>query len=342
MRAAVLERPHTPLVLQEVATPAVGPHEALVRVHACGVCHTDLHLAEGLFQTLGYDPFPLIPGHEIAGVVEACGVEVTGVRPGDRVAVYWWHSCGRCRCCLGGEEESCLEGLAQMQATGLTRSGGYAQWVSVPAECLIPLPAEIDFAAAAPFGCAGLTVYAGLLNAGLRPGQRAAMLGLGGLGHLGLQIARAMGAEVVALTSSESKQELAARLGAHHVLLAAGRDFGKRLRALGGVDVVISTTMDFQTIRDVLDGLLPQGTLVLASLTAGRLPIDPRTFVLAQQRVMGSFLGSRVQFQELLNLAVLHRIRPLLERYPLEQVNAVHQRLRENKVQFRAVLEPQP
>ncbi len=342
MRAAVLKRPQTPLVLQEVATPAVGPREALVRVHACGVCHTDLHLAEGLFQAFGYDPFPLIPGHEIAGVVEVCGAEVTGVRPGDRVAVYWWHSCGRCPCCLSGEEESCLEGLAQMQATGLTRPGGYAPWVSVPAECLVPLPAEIDFAAAAPFGCAGLTVYAGLINAGLRPGQRVAMLGLGGLGHLGLQIARAMGAEVIALTSSESKQELATRLGAHHVLLATGRDFGKRLRALGGVDVVISTTMDFQTIRDVLDGLLPQGTLVLASLTAGRLPIDPRTFVLAQQRVMGSFLGSRVQFQELLHLAVLHRIRPLLERYPLEQVNEVHQRLRENKVQFRAVLEPQP
>jgi len=318
----------------------VGPRDALVRVQACGVCHTDLHLAEGLFKAFGYDPFPLIPGHEIAGVVEECGAEVAGVQPGDRVAVYWWHSCGRCRCCLAGEEESCLEGLARMQATGLTRPGGYAQWASVPADCLIPLPPEIDFTAAAPFGCAGLTVYAALVNAGLRPGQRAAMLGLGGLGHLGLQIARAMGAEVVALTSTEAKQELATRLGAHHVLLAAGRDFGKRLRELGGVDVVVSTTMDFQTIRDVMDGLLPQGTLVLASLTAGRLPIDPRTFVLAQQRVMGSFLGSRAQFQQLLHLAVLHGIRPLVERYPLEQVNEVWQRLRENKVQFRAVLEP--
>lgn len=341
MRAALLERPQTPLVLKEVPTPDVGPRDALVRVRACGVCHTDLHLAEGLFKTLGYDPFPLIPGHEIAGVVEAWGAEVTGLRQGDRVAVYWWHSCGRCRCCLGGEEEACLEGLAKMRATGLTRHGGYAPWVSVPADCLIPLPAEMDFAAAAPFGCAGLTVYAGLINAGLKPGRRVAMLGLGGLGHLGLPIARAMGAEVIALTSSECKQEVAERLGAHHVLLATGRDFGKRLRELGGVDVVVSTTMDFQTIRDVMEGLVPQGTLVLASLTAGRLPIDPRTFVLAQQRVMGSFLGSRVQLQDLLQLAVLHKIRPLVERYPLEQVNDVHQRLRENKVQFRAVLEPE-
>ena len=213
MRAAVLERPQTPLVLQEVAIPEVGPREALVRVRACGVCHTDLHLAEGLFKAFGYDPFPLIPGHEIAGVVEAWGAEVTGLRQGDRVAVYWWHSCGRCRCCLAGEEESCLEGLAKMQATGLTRHGGYAPWVCVPADCLVPLPAEMDFAAAAPFGCAGLTVYAGLVNAGLKAGRRVAMLGLGGLGHLGLQIARAMGAEVVALTSSESKQELAVRSG---------------------------------------------------------------------------------------------------------------------------------
>jgi len=262
------------------------------------------------------------------------------VRPGDRVAVYWWHSCGRCRCCLAGEEESCLEGLAQMDATGLTRNGGYAEWVSVPADCLVPLPGEIEFAEAAPFSCAGLTVYAGLKNAGLRPGQRAAMLGIGGLGHLGVQIARAMGAEVIALTSSESKQEIARQLGAHHVLPAAGREYGKRLRELGGADVVVSATMDFQTIRDAMDGLRPQGTLVLASLAAGRLPIDPRTFILAQQRVMGTFLGSRLQLQELLQLAVLHGIRPVVEKYPLEQANEAQQRLRENKVQFRAVLEP--
>lgn len=340
MKAAVQERAQSPLVLQDLPTPAVGPREALVRVRACGVCHTDLHLAEGLFKTFGYDPFPLVPGHEIAGVVEDVGPEVTHLRPGDRVTVYWWHSCGRCRCCLAGEEESCLEGLIKMQATGLTRNGGYAEYVSVPAEGLVPLPAEIEFADAAPFSCAGLTVYAGLKNAGLRPGQRAAMLGIGGLGHLGLQIARAMGAEVIALTSSESKQEIARQLGAHHVLPATGREFGKRLRELGGADVVVSTTMDFQTIRDVMDGLMPQGTLILASLTAGRLPIDPRSFILAQQRVMGTFLGSRLELQELLKLAVLHGIHPVLEKYPLEQVNEVHQRLRENKVQFRAVLEP--
>jgi len=340
MRAVIQERPQAPLVLQDVPAPAVGPREALVRVRACGVCHTDLHLAEGLFKTFGYDPFPLVPGHEIAGVVEEVGRDVTHVRPGDRVAVYWWHSCGRCRCCLAGEEESCLEGLVEMHATGLTCNGGYAEWVSVPADCLVPLPAEIEFAEAAPFSCAGLTVYAGLKNAGLRPGQRAAMLGIGGLGHLGLQIARAMGAEVIALTSSESKQEIARQLGAHHVLPATGREYGKRLRELGGADVVVSTTMDFQTIRDVMDGLLPQGTLVLASLTAGRLPIDPRTFILAQQRVMGTFLGSRLQLQELLQLAVLHGIRPMVEKYPLEQASEVQQRLRQNKVQFRAVLEP--
>lgn len=340
MRAALLERPQTPLVLSDVPRPEAGPREVLVRVRACGVCHTDLHLADGLFKTLGYDPFPLIPGHEIAGEVEAWGSEVSGWRQGDRVAVYWWHSCGRCACCLAGEEESCLEGLAKMQATGLTCNGGYAPWVSVPADRLVSLPPEIDFAAAAPFGCAGLTVYAALRNAGLRAGQRAAILGLGGLGHLGLQIARAMGAEVIAVTSSAAKQEIASQLGAHHVLLATGGELGTRLRALGGADVALSTTMDFQTMRDALDGLAPQGTLVLAALTAGRLPIDPRTFVLAQQRVMGSFLGSRVQLQELLHLAALHGIRPLVERYPLEQVHDVFERLRANKVQFRAVLEP--
>jgi alcohol dehydrogenase, propanol-preferring len=340
MKAAVLERAQAPLCIKDVPRPPVGPRDVLVRVHACGVCHTDLHLADGLFQSFGYDPFPLIPGHEIAGVVEEVGAEVQGLAVGTRVGVYWWLSCGGCRYCLAGEEEACLEGLARMRATGLTRDGGYAELVCVPAEFALPLPPGLEFTAAAPFCCAGLTVYAGLKNAGLRPGQRAAILGLGGLGHLGVPLARAMGAEVIAVTSTAEKGELARQWGAHHVLTISGRDWGQRLRELGGAEVIIATTMDFQAIRDALDGLLPQGTLVLASLTGGRLPVDPRTFILPQQRLLGTYLGSRRDLQELWQLAALHHLRPIVETYPLDQVNAVHQRLRTNQVRFRAVLQP--
>ena len=340
MKAAILERAQTPLVVQDVPVPTVGPRDVLIRVHACGICHSDLHLVDGLLTTVTHDPFPVIPGHEIAGIVEEVGGEVTDIRAGDRVGVYWLLTCGRCPCCLAGEEEVCLQALSDMHAIGLTRDGGYAEFVVVPADFVCPLPAELEFTEAAPFYCAGLTIYGAFKNAGLRPAQRAAVLGIGGLGHLGIQIAKAMGAETIAITSTEAKQELAKELGAHHALQVTGRDIGKQLAAMGGADVVVSTTLDFQMIRDVLDGLSPLGTLVLAGMASGRLPVDPRKFVMAQQRLVGSYLGSRQDLQELLRLAVQHDIHPILETYPLDQVNWVHQRLRDNEVRFRAVLTP--
>ncbi len=337
MRAAVLEKSGAPLVVKDVPVPSVGPRDVLVRVRACGVCHTDLHVADGLLSTVGPSPFPLIPGHEIAGVVERTGDEVTHLSAGDRIGVYWWLSCGHCRCCLAGEEEVCVSAMADMRAVGLTRDGGYAEFVAVPADYVFPLPAEIDFAEAAPFNCAGLTIYGGFKNAGLRPAQRAAVLGIGGLGHFGIQIAKAMGAEVVAVTSTEAKQEVARELGAHHVV-ETGAGMGAKLAELGGADVMVSTTLDFGMIREALRGLAPMGTLVLVGMAAGKLPVDPRTFVLSQQRLIGSYLGSRGDLQELMQLAARHDIRPILETYPLEDVNTVHQRLRDNQVRFRAVL----
>jgi len=340
MRAAVLEDPGKGLVVKNVPDPSVGPRDVLLRVRACGVCHTDLHLVDGLLKTAGHARFPLIPGHEIAGVVEEVGTEVTRLKPSDRVGVYWWLSCGRCPCCLAGEEEVCLRAMDDMRAVGLTRDGGYAELVAVPADYVFPLPEDIAFAQAAPFYCAGLTAYGGFKNAGLRPTQRVAVLGVGGLGHLGLQIAKAMGAEVIALTSTEAKTELAQQLGADHVLQTGGKDLGARLADLGGADVVLSTTLDLQTVRNVMQGLAPMGTLVLTGMAAGRLPVDPRTFVLSQQRILGSYLGSRQDLQELLQIAVQHNVRPILETYPLEEVDVVHRRLRDNQVRFRAVLEP--
>jgi D-arabinose 1-dehydrogenase-like Zn-dependent alcohol dehydrogenase len=340
MKAALLERARTPLVVRDVPTPTIGPRDVLIRVQACGVCHSDLHLADGLLNTVAHDPFPVIPGHEVAGCVEEVGTGVTEFQTGDRVGVYWLLTCGRCPCCLAGEEEVCLQTRTDMQAIGLTRDGGYAELVAVPADFVCALPAGLEFAEAAPFYCAGLTIYSALKNAGLRPAQRAAILGIGGLGHLGVQIARAMGAETIAITSTEAKEELARSLGAHHVLCVTGRDIGKQLAALGGADAVVSTTLDFQLIRDVLEGLAPLGTLALAGMASGRLPVDPRTFVMTQQRLIGSYLGSRHDLHELLRLVVQHDIHPILETYPLDQINQVHQRVRNNQVRFRAVITP--
>ena len=216
MKAGVMEQAQQPIVIKDVPDPSIGARDVLVRVNACGVCHTDLHIADGFLGGFGIDPFPLILGHEVAGVVEQVGSEVTHLSLGDRVGVAYLFSCGRCRYCLSGEEEACLtlySQPSQMQMGGFTLDGGYAQYMKVPANYAIPLPPGLDFGDAAAFLCGGLTVYAGFKNAQLRAGQRAAVLGIGGLGHLAIPIARAMGAEVIAITSTEAKVELARELG---------------------------------------------------------------------------------------------------------------------------------
>lgn len=339
MKAAVLERAQQPLVLTDVPSPALGPGDVLVRIRACGVCHTDLHVADGLLGSFGYNPYPVIPGHEITGCVEAVGADVQRVRPGQRVGVYWWFGCGHCRSCLTGREQACAQAQHDLRAAGLTLNGGYAEQIVVPADYVIELPDGLDDVLAAPLFCAGLTMYAALKGAGVTAASRVAVVGIGGLGHLAVQLARALGAEVIAVTSSEAKVEIARQLGAGHVVAASSGRVGEELRGCGGADVILSTTLDFQTIRDVLKGLLPLGTLVVTGMMPGRLPLDPRSFILGQQRIVGMNIGSRQDLRELLQLAVRHNIRPRVEVYPLEEVNQVHQRLRDNEVRFRAVLD---
>jgi len=340
MRAAVMEAARQPMVIQERAVPPIGPDEVLIRITAAGVCHTDLHLSEGLFETVGINPFPVVPGHEIVGVVERIGAAVTVLAPGDRVGAYWVYSCGRCLSCLSGEEQACPRLLTEFPANGVSRQGGYAQYLALPASHALPLPDELDFVAAAPLFCAGLTMYGALKNAQVRPGQRVAVLGIGGLGHLGLAIARAMGAEVIALTSTAAKADLAREMGARQVLYGTA-DIGAQLQANGGADVVVSTTIEPAAIAAVMVGLRPRGALVLTGVTMEPLPLVPTFLAFGQQRVIGSLIGSRRDMVELLQLAAQAGIRPLTETYPLAEANAVHERLRANQVRFRAVLLPE-
>lgn len=341
MKAAILEQAGKPLVVKEVPRPTVEEGWILLRVKACGVCHTDLHLADGTLRSFGYDPFPIVPGHEVAGVVEEVGDGVTSLQLGDRVGVYWSITCGHCAYCQAGDEQVCTSITNDWQALGLTINGGYAEYVTVPADFAVPLPAELEFADTAPMFCAGLTAYAAFKNAGLQSGDRVAVLGVGGLGHLAIQIAKAMGAEVIALTSTGAKEDLALELGADAVIRGDQGNVGEMLKESGGADIVLATTLDFQTVRDVMKGILPLGTLVLCGLMPGRLPLDPRVFVMTQQTVKGNFLGSRNDLGELLRLAAQHHIRPMVETYSLDDAEAVHEQLRKNNVRFRAVLVPE-
>jgi len=340
MKAAVLEQAQQPIVIKYIDTPSIGANDVLIKVRACGVCHTDLHIAEGLLAAFGLDPFPLIMGHEIVGEVEQVGAKVTHLKPGDRVGAYWQFGCGHCPYCLSGKEQTCITNLTQHgpQQAGVTLPGGYAEYVTVGAEYAIPLPDAIEFVDAAPFLCAGLTMYGGFKNAALRPGQRAAILGIGGLGHMAIPIAKAMGAEVIAITSTDSKQATAKELGADHTINACGAEAGQKLLEMGGADVILSTTLNTEAINGVMRGLLPQGAMVLTALTADPMPIVPVQLLAAEQRVIGSLIGSRLDLQELLRLAIQNHIRPLTETYALDEVNIVHARLREGKVRYRAVL----
>ncbi len=330
------ERVGEPLTITDVPDPTAGDREVVVRVKACGVCHTDLNIVDGLLMENGIGP-PIILGHEPVGIIEETGREVTHLSAGDRVGVYWMYGCGQCRYCFAGEEQACT--AVPLTASGFTVDGGYAQYTKLPADHAIPVPDGLDFTDAAPLFCAGLTMYRGFKNAGLRPEQRAAVLGIGGLGHLALPIAKAMGAEVIAITSA-GKVDLARKLGAHQVVNGADGDVGQQLLEIGGADVVLSTTLDPQAIEQVMQGILPQGALVLTGITTDPLPIVPATVLMAQLRIVGSLVGSRSDMRELLQLAVRNDIRPITEVYPLEEANAVHDRLRANQVRLRAVLTP--
>jgi D-arabinose 1-dehydrogenase-like Zn-dependent alcohol dehydrogenase len=222
--------------------------------------------------------------------------------------------------------------------TGFSLNGGYAEFMSTPAEFLVSVPDELAFTDAAPLFCGGITMYGALKQAGVRADQRVAILGMGGLGHMGVAIAKAMGAEVVALTSA-GKESWAMELGADRVIARNG-NVGQQLLALGGADVIVSTTIDPTDINNVLQGLRPRGSFVLTGMTTEPFSLMPAGFAFAQQRVIGSVIGTRREHAELLDLAVRHRIRPVTETYPLADANAVHDRLREQKVRLRAVLLP--
>lgn len=332
MRAAVVGGGHEGLTVTDVPRPEIGPGDVLVRVRSAGVCATDL---AGIAGTPAGAPLR-IPGHEITGEVVEAGAEVTAVAAGDRVGAYMMFACGTCEPCRLGEEECCAGGG---QLAGITTHGGYAEFVRLPARAAIPLPDDLSFDEAAPFFCAGLTSYGGLRNGRLEPGQRVAIVGIGGLGHLAIPIAKALGAEVVAITSSPGKHELARGFGADHVI-TGDADAGKALAALGGVDVVLNTASAVEPLAHLVAGLKPLARVVLAGVGAGPVPIPAGALARNQVSILGSFIGSRAQMIELLELVRTTGMRPTIERYALDDVAAVHDRLRANEIRFRAVMAP--
>jgi alcohol dehydrogenase, propanol-preferring len=339
MKAAILHEFKAPLRLEDVPRPALGPEDVLIRVEACGVCHSDLHVADGDWvQLKPITKLPLILGHEIAGSVAEMGAGVTELRTGDRVGVPWLYwSCGACEFCKEGNENLCV----QQKITGVTVDGGYAQFVKARASHAVKIPENVSFNEAAPLCCAGVTVYRALKQAKMFPGQRVAVFGVGGLGHLAVQLARAAGAEVIAIDVGEEKLRLAAALGAAKTLNAAATDVVKELRGKGGVHVAVVTSAARAAYDMAFYSLRPRGTLLVVGLPADNICFPPILMAAGEVNIQASAVGTRQDLRDVLTLAAAGKVRCQVAARPLSEANAVMQELHAGKVSGRVVLTPQ-
>jgi len=335
MMAAVVHEFGKPLAIEEVAVPTAGPGQILVKMAATGVCHTDLHAADGDWPVK--PPLPFIPGHEGAGTVAAVGPGVTTVKEGDRVGVPWLHcACGMCEYCLTGWETLC----AEQQNTGYSLNGGFAEYVLARAAYVGKLPASVDFIAVAPILCAGVTTYKGLKETDARPGQWVIISGIGGLGHIAVQYATAMGLHVGAVDVDDGKLALARSLGAEVTVNATTSDpAGEAQRTIGGAHAVLITAVSREAFRQAIGMLRRGGTCVLVGLPPGEFPTPIFDVVLKRLTIRGSIVGTRKDLQEALEFAAEGKVRATTETQPLEAINDVFGRLRKGAVQGRVVLE---
>jgi alcohol dehydrogenase, propanol-preferring len=336
MQAAVLQEFGPSLTIQEVARPQPGPDDVLLEVEACGVCHSDLHVAEGDQPPLKAITKPhLIPGHEVVGRVVERGANVTHLALGDRVGVAWLHaSCGECDACREGRENLCRRQLI----TGVMVDGGYAQFMVARASHALKVPDGLTAEAAAPLFCAGLTVYRALKNAQAGAGQKVAIVGIGGLGHLAVQIAKAWGAHVIALDVDPAKLQLAREFGADQTFDAANAEDIKTLRKQGGVHVAVVTSAAKAAYDTAFKCLRPAGTLSVVGLPAEPLTFAALSLVGLEAKIVGSSVGTREDMRAVLDLAASGKLRCMTESQPLDQVNAVFERMRRGQINGRVVL----
>jgi propanol-preferring alcohol dehydrogenase len=335
MRAAVAEALKEPLVLREVPIPEPAAGQVLVRIVGSGVCHTDLHTIDGDWPMRVR--LPLVPGHEAAGYVAALGTGVTGLKEGDRVGIPWLYSaCGVCELCLTGRETLCLK----QQNTGYSVNGGYADYAVAPAAYVGRLPDNVDLAAVAPILCAGVTTYKGLKETGAKAGEWVAISGVGGIGHIAVQYAKAMGLAVVALDIDDAKLAHAKELGAD-IVFHAERDLpvNKVLRLTGGgVHGAVVTAVSLKAVEQTLAMLRRGGTCVMTGIPPGKITTSVFDVVVKGLTIRGSIVGTRQDLNEALWFAANGKVSAAIEEQPLEAVNAVLDRLRTGRVHGRVVL----
>ena len=334
MKAAVVEKFGEPLVVREVAIPSPGPGQALVEIVATGVCHTDLHAAEGDWPIKPTLPFT--PGHEGAGIVVALGSGVTHLKEGDRVGIAWLHSaCGHCDYCLSGWETLCPE----QQNSGYSVNGSFAEYAVAQADYLGRIPRNLSFVDAAPILCAGVTTYKGLKMTETRPGEWVVISGAGGLGHVAIQYAKAMGLHVAAVDLGPEKMALARKLGAEITIDAKTQDPAKEIqKQIGGAHGVLVTAVSPIAFKQAVGMLRRGGTCVLNGLPPGEFPVSIFDVVLNGYTLRGSIVGTRLDLEEALAFAGEGKVKATIEILPLECINEVFSQLKKGQINGRVVL----
>ncbi len=333
MRVVQVTRPKGPLELVEREIPAPGAGAVRVKVEACGICHSDVLTKEGIWPGIQY---PRVPGHEIAGVIDAVGENVGAWRAGQRVGVGWYAGhCGYCDSCRRGDFVTCQ---VAPQISGITLDGGYAEYAIARADALALIPEGLSAVDAGPLMCAGITTFNALRNSGAQPGDTVAVLGVGGLGHLGVQFAAKMGFRTVAIARGKDKEALARKLGASLYIDSQAQDAAAELAKLGGAKVILATVTSGKAMSAVLGGLGVNGKLIIVGAAADPLEVPALALIGGRRSVQGWPSGTSVDSQDTLAFSVLTGVRAMTEVFPLERAAEAYERMMSGQARFRVVL----
>jgi D-arabinose 1-dehydrogenase-like Zn-dependent alcohol dehydrogenase len=332
MKAAQISKPGGNFEIVERPIPEPARGQVRIKVEACGVCHSDVVVKEGLWPGL---QFPRVPGHEIAGRIDAVGADVTNWKVGQRVGVGWHGGhCFVCEPCRRGNFVLCRN----EKITGISHDGGYQEYTVIPAEAVAALPEDLPADQAAPLLCAGITVYNSMRHAGFVAGDLVAILGIGGLGHLGIQYARQMGFRTAAIGRGADKATLAKKLGAHEYIDSTAGDPANALQKLGGANLIVATAPDSKAMAALVEGLAPDGKMLIIGVGPDPISMSTIPLILKRLAIQGWPSGTAMDSEDTLRFSSLTGVRPMIEKYPLEKVNEAFEQMISGQARFRAVL----
>jgi len=332
MKTVRVTAPKGPLETLDIEAPEPGEGRVRIKVEACGICHSDSLTVEGAWPGIAY---PRTPGHEVAGTIEAAGPDSDPFKPGDRVAVGWHGGhCGRCDRCRRGDFITCRK----LEITGIVYDGGYAQYMIAPIVALARIPEALSAAEAAPLVCAGVTTFNALRHSGARPGDLVAILGIGGLGHLGVQFANKMGFETVAIARGAEKEALARDLGAHHYIDSDATKAGAEVKKLGGARVVLATATSASAMASTIGGLGIDGLLLIVGAASDPLQVNSAMLIGGRQGVLAWPSGTCVDSEDTMHFAAMTGVRAMIEQVPLANAQAGYDRMMSGAARFRMVL----